>query len=95
MVGEVGEERTGFAVRLAALMARRGMGVRELARQVPCNRALISRYLNGHQAVSPGMAARLDGLLGAGGELVALASCTGRRGQVPVRRSRQWSWPGW
>src|SRR5215831_15265904 len=64
---------TGFAVRLAALMARRGMGVRALARQVPCNHALISRYLNGHQAVSPGMAARLDGLLGAGGELVALA----------------------
>jgi len=85
---------TGFAVRLAALMARRGMGVRALARQVPGNHALISRYLNGHQAVSPGMAVRLDGLLGAGGELVALA-CPAQAGQVPVRRSLLWIWPGW
>jgi hypothetical protein len=73
MVDEVGEEMNGFAVRLAALMARRGIGVRALARQVPCNHALISRYLNGHQVASPGMAARLDALLAAGGELVALA----------------------
>ncbi|HEV3292101.1 MAG TPA: helix-turn-helix domain-containing protein, partial [Streptosporangiaceae bacterium] len=55
-------------------MAGRGLGVRALARQVPCNHALISRYLNGHQVPSPGMAARLDMLLHAGGELAALAT---------------------
>src|SRR5690242_8451154 len=64
----------GFAARLAVLMAGRGLGVRALARQVPCNHALISRYLNGHQVPTPGMAARLDVLLGADGELAALAA---------------------
>jgi transcriptional regulator with XRE-family HTH domain len=63
-----------FAQRLAVLMAARGVGVRALARRVPCNHALISRYLNGHQVPSPGMAARLDVLLGAGGDLAALAT---------------------
>ncbi len=63
-----------FPGRLAVLMAGRGVGVRALARQVPCNHALISRYLNGRQVPSPGIAARLDALLGAGGELAALAT---------------------
>jgi hypothetical protein len=70
----------GFAARLAVLMARRGLGVRALARQVPCNHALVSRYLNGHQMPTPGMAARLDALLGAGGELAALAATPARDG---------------
>jgi tetratricopeptide (TPR) repeat protein len=70
----------GFAARLAVLMAGRGLGVRALARQVPCNHALISRYLNGHQVPTPGMAARLDALLGAGGELAALAATPSRDG---------------
>jgi Helix-turn-helix domain len=73
----------GFAARLAVLMARRGLGVRALARQVPCNHALISRYVNGHQVPTPGMAARLDALLGAGGELAALAAVPGRDGTRP------------
>lgn len=70
----------GFAARLAVLMAGRGLGVRALARQVPCNHALISRYLNGHQVPTPGMAARLDAVLGAGGELAALAATPARDG---------------
>jgi tetratricopeptide (TPR) repeat protein len=70
----------GFAARLAVLMAGRGLGVRALARHVPCNHALISRYLNGHQVPTPGMAARLDALLGAGGELAALAATPGQDG---------------
>jgi hypothetical protein len=67
----------GFAGRLAALMAARGLGVRALARQVPCNHALVSRYLSGRQLPSPGMAARLDVLLSAGGELATLAGSAG------------------
>jgi len=55
-------------------MAERGVGVRALARRVPCNHALISRYLSGERPPSPGMAVRLDAALGAGGELVALAA---------------------
>jgi tetratricopeptide (TPR) repeat protein len=70
----------GFAARLAVLMARRGLGVRALARQVPCNHALISRYVNGHQVPTPGMAARLDALLSAAGELAALAAAPGPHG---------------
>jgi transcriptional regulator with XRE-family HTH domain len=69
----VGETVESFASRLAMLMARRGLGVRALARLVPCNHAAISRYLNGHQLPSPGLATRLDTLLAAGGELAALA----------------------
>jgi tetratricopeptide (TPR) repeat protein len=74
----------GFASRLAVLMAGRGLGVRALARQVPCNHALISRYLNGHQVPTPGMAARLDALLSAGGELAALAATPARDGGLVV-----------
>ena len=50
------------------------MGVRALARRVPCNHALISRYLSGERLPSPGMAARLDAVLGAGGQLATLAA---------------------
>jgi transcriptional regulator with XRE-family HTH domain len=62
-----------FAEALAALMAERGVSGSALARQVPCDRALISRYLNGRQRPSHRMAARLDEVIGAGGELAALA----------------------
>jgi hypothetical protein len=72
MLRGVGEMES-FAGRLAVLMAGRGLGVRALARLVPCNHALISRYLNDRQVPSPGMAARLDALLDAGGGLAALA----------------------
>ncbi len=60
-----------FAERLRALMAERGLGVRALARKVPCDPALISRFTHGRQRPSPEMARRLDDVLGAGGELAA------------------------
>jgi transcriptional regulator with XRE-family HTH domain len=62
-----------FAARLAALMAGRGMGVLAVARRVPCDKALISRLRAGKERPSARVAARLDDVLGAGGELVALA----------------------
>jgi transcriptional regulator with XRE-family HTH domain len=68
-----------FAARLRALMHERGLGVRALARLVPCDPALISRLANRRQRVSPEMAQRLDDVLEAGGELAALASA------APVR----------
>jgi hypothetical protein len=60
-----------FAERLRALMAERGVGVRALARTVPCDPALISRFANGKQPPSPQMARHLDDVLAAGGELIA------------------------
>jgi hypothetical protein len=58
-----------FAGQLAALMSERGLGVRALARRVPCDAALISRLASGKQQPSTVMARLLDDLLGAGGEL--------------------------
>jgi transcriptional regulator with XRE-family HTH domain len=63
-----------FAGRLTALMAERGLGVLALARQVPCDKALISRLASGKQHPSAQMAHRLDDVLEAGGELAALVS---------------------
>lgn len=60
-----------FAERLRALMAERGFGVRALARTVPCDPALISRFANGEQSPSAQMARHLDEVLAAGGELIA------------------------
>lgn len=61
-----------FSVRLAVLMDEQGLGVRALARRVPCDPALISRYRNGRERPSAKVATRLDELLGAGGQLAAL-----------------------
>lgn len=63
---------TPFAVKLAALMAARGIGVRALAAEVPCDPGLISRYRTGAKRPSAKMAARLDDVLDAGGELATV-----------------------
>lgn len=60
-----------FAALLRGLMAERGLGVRGIARQVPCNHALVSRLRSGEQVPSAVMAQRLDEVLAAGGRLVA------------------------
>jgi hypothetical protein len=59
-----------FAEMLDAAMTSRGIGVRALARRVPCDPALISRLARGSQRASAQMARRLDDLLGMHGELV-------------------------
>ncbi len=53
-------------------MAVRGLGVRELARRVPCNPGHISNLRSGRKRPSPQTAARLDDILAAGGGLSAL-----------------------
>ena len=68
----------GFAEALRALMAERGISGIALARQVPCDRALVSRYLSGKQPPSARMAARFDDVLAADGSLAARAG-PGRR----------------
>jgi hypothetical protein len=63
-----------FAGKLSEVMADRGVGVRELARRVPCDAALTSRFARGLQRPSAPMARRIDDVLSAGGELVRLAA---------------------
>lgn len=60
-----------FAEGLSALMAERGIGVRALARRVPCSAGYLSRLRSSHDRPSPEMARRFDELLDAGGTLTA------------------------
>lgn len=62
-----------FAGMLRALMNERGISANALAHQVPCDKALISRYLNGRQQPSRRMARRLDDVLGSGSRLAGIA----------------------
>ena len=62
-----------FAAELARLMAAHGLGVRELARMVPCNPGHISNLRSGKARPSPELAEALDERLAADGTLRALA----------------------
>jgi transcriptional regulator with XRE-family HTH domain len=62
-----------FAEMLRSLMAERGIGVRELGRRVYRDKAYISRVASGKQRPSPEAARDIDDVLGASGELAALA----------------------
>jgi len=64
---------SAFGSELARLMEARGVGVRELARRVPCNPGHISNLRNGKAQPSPELAAGLDSALGARGSLSVLA----------------------
>lgn len=61
-----------FGDELARLMAMRGIGVRELARQVHYNAGHISNLKNGRARPSAELARDLDQALGAAGGLVAI-----------------------
>ncbi|MFC7734061.1 helix-turn-helix transcriptional regulator [Actinomadura keratinilytica] len=63
-----------FAEKLRELMAERGLSLRELSRTVPYDKGNLSRVINGHKRPSEKLAARLDDILNANGELVALRS---------------------
>lgn len=60
-----------FSDQLRWLMAERGVGVRELARRVPCDPGYLSNLRNGKKRPSRPIAARLDEALDADGALVA------------------------
>jgi len=66
-----------FGRELARLMAARGLGVRELARQLPCNPGHISNLRSGKSRPSLELAKALDRALGADGALAALAAAAG------------------
>ncbi|MQA84090.1 MAG: helix-turn-helix domain-containing protein [Streptosporangiales bacterium] len=69
-----------FAERLRALMDRRGIGVRALARKVPCDPGHVSKLRSGREKPSHELARLLDDILDARGELAAL---------VPARPKRE------
>ncbi|MFD0851327.1 helix-turn-helix domain-containing protein, partial [Actinomadura adrarensis] len=62
-----------FGDQIRALMAERGLSVREIARRVPCDSGHLSRVINGHKGLTRRMAERLDDILEAGGALAVLA----------------------
>jgi transcriptional regulator with XRE-family HTH domain len=73
--------QTSFGERVLALAeARGGLSLRELARRVPCDASHLSKVVHGRKRASLRVAARLDDLLEAAGELVALADATASDG---------------
>ena len=78
-----------FGTELARLMTARGLGVRELARMVPCNPGHISNLRSGKAQPSPELAETLDDRLDAGGTLCALAPV-----HAPRRRRDGAAWDG-
>lgn len=77
-----------FSDELRRFMAERGIGVRELARRVPCNPGYLSNLRNGNKRPSQQIAGRLDEVLDAGGVLAALGAASfadrDRDGAVPL-----------
>ena len=67
LAGSVTPGMSAFGTEPARLMQARGLGVRELARQVPCNPGHISNLRSGKAQPSAGLAADLDKALRAGG----------------------------
>lgn len=78
-----------FSGVLRRMMAERGIGVRELARRVPCDHALVSRLSSGRQMPSPGVARRMDEVLGAAGDLLATAGGGGWEAAAPAGLARE------
>ncbi|HEY4853815.1 MAG TPA: helix-turn-helix transcriptional regulator [Streptosporangiaceae bacterium] len=72
-----------FAQALRASMDERGMSGNALAHRVHCDKALISRFVNGKQAPSAKLARLIDEALGAGGELAELTAPPHPLGAAP------------
>jgi transcriptional regulator with XRE-family HTH domain len=64
---------TPFGERLVALMEARGLSAAETARRAGCSAGYLCNVIHGRKRPSARVAARLDDVLEAGGELVTLA----------------------
>jgi transcriptional regulator with XRE-family HTH domain len=64
---------TPFGERVVALMQERGLSAAGTARRVSCSPGYLSNVIHGRKRPSRRVAARLDDLLQAGGDLIALA----------------------
>ena len=65
---------TPFGEKVVALMEARGLSAAETARRVSCSAGYLCNVIHGRKRPSARVAARLDDLLEAGGELVTLAA---------------------
>ncbi|MGD0069409.1 MAG: helix-turn-helix transcriptional regulator [Streptosporangiaceae bacterium] len=65
---------TPFAERVVALMEARGLSAAESARRAGCSAGYLCNVIHGRKRPSVRVAARLDEVLEAGGELVTLAA---------------------
>jgi hypothetical protein len=81
-------QMSDFGGELARLMTARCVGVRELARMVPCNPGHISNLRSGKARPSPELARTLDDRLDAGGALAALAPGAAPRRPQPAASAR-------
>ncbi len=86
--------QTTFRERVLALLEARGLSLREVARRVPSDASHLSKVVHGRKRASLRVAARLDDLLEASGELVALADATApddgpEPGQDPGRQPNE------
>jgi transcriptional regulator with XRE-family HTH domain len=68
-----------FGEKMITLMDQRGLSLREVARRLPCSPAHLSKLAHGGSGASEQLAARLDEVLGAGGDLAALAGPAARK----------------
>ena len=86
--------QTPFGERVLALAEARGLSLRELARRVPCDASHLSKVVHGRKRPSLRVAARLDDVLEAGGELAALADAAAPGdGPEPGRPPRRCAGP--
>lgn len=74
---------TDAAIPGSSASVERGLSANALARQVPCDKALISRYRSGRQDPSARMARRIDEVLGADGRLAGLAAVPAKPEAIP------------
>jgi transcriptional regulator with XRE-family HTH domain len=76
---------TPFGQMLVALLEARGLSLREAARRARCSAGYLSNVTHGRKRASEQLAARLDDLLEAGGELAALAEIAARADEPAPR----------
>ena len=69
-----------FGSEVARLLSERGMSLRQAARLTHYDVSYLSKVVNGHKPGSPDLAAALDRVLDAGGQLAALAETAAVRG---------------
>jgi len=81
---------TPFGEKVVALMEARGLSVRETARRASCSAGYLSNVIYGRRRPSARVAARLEDVLAAGGELAALAQTA----QVVAREDESPAAPG-
>ena len=80
---------TSFGERVLAMAEACGLPLKEVARRVPCDAPHLAKVVHGKERPSSRLAARLDDLLDAAGELVALAAAAPQYVPEPEQDPRQ------